>query len=94
VPSPADMAVSKFVELFDGAPAYVDQNDIHVDTSARGRTSSDSSASPKSADSPSLPGQIVYRDRFPSPKRSSTDSSPTESPTRRRLRKLSLRKDS
>jgi hypothetical protein len=86
------MTLSKFVEHLDHAPAHSNR-DNHVDTSGRGRTTSDSSAGSKSPESNSPSDERVYRDRFPSPKRTSMDS-PTDSPTRRRLRRLTLRKDS
>ena len=88
---PTNMTSSKFVELLDNSLVYP-SHDIRVDTSGPGHASSDSSAGTGSPDSHSPPDERVYRDRFPSPTRQSMES-PTESPTRRRLRKLSLKKD-
>jgi hypothetical protein len=86
-----NMTSSKFVELLDNSLVYP-SHDIRVDTSSPEHASSDSSAGTGSPDSHSPPDERVYRDRFPSPTRQSMES-PTESPTRRRLRKLSLKKD-
>jgi hypothetical protein len=91
LPCPTNMTSSKFVELLDNSPVY-SSHDIRVDTSGPGQASSDSSAATGSPDSRSPPDERVYRDRFPSPTRQSMES-PTESPTRRRLRKFSLKKD-
>lgn len=88
---PTNMTSSKFVELLDNSLVYSSRN-ISVDTSGHGRASSDSSVGTGSPDSRSPPEERVYRDRFPSPTRQSMES-PTESPTRRRLRKLTLKRD-
>jgi hypothetical protein len=82
---------SKFVEHLDNS-LVSSSHDTKVETSGRERAFSDSSAGTGSPDSRSPPEERVYRDRFPSPTRQSMES-PTESPTRRRLRKLTLKKD-